>query len=138
MSGGHGAKSAVALPSAQPDSEAKPSSSRSPRLDRARTRAKAEYRRALDGKTSKEALFLGVSKQVLSQLCDEDDQRCPSLAHVFAGTAEVKRAIARALLGSADDQEDNERAEHLLGEAREIFDRVGRLVKSLEATGGRP
>jgi hypothetical protein len=132
----HGPKSAPTpdVPKVDPDTKG---SSRA-RLEAGRAKAKRVYRRALDGRQAQEAAIVGVSKQAISQYCDQDDAHCPGLGLVFAGSQEVKRAVALALLEdcSGDDAAVIEQLRREVAQLRQIAEGLSRLVDSRYGKAG--
>ncbi len=104
--GVHAAEDEPARSRRQVDDE--PVSSTRLRLDRARRLAKRVWRRAVLDLSSlgREAARMGLkSKSYLGQTVDDEDDACPSLAHVYAASREVRRAIALDLLSGVDAEE---------------------------------
>jgi hypothetical protein len=99
----HG-EQAEACPSSVEADSSQESSTRF-RLERARWQVKRAWRRAITELSSlgRESRLMGQkSRSYLGETIDDESQACPSGAHIWAASSEVRKSMALALLASVD------------------------------------
>jgi hypothetical protein len=98
----HAEQPEPSAPSVEADDQA--DSSARPRLERARWLCKRAWRRAITEWSSlaREGRLMGKGKSYLGETIDEDNPACPSGAHIFAASREVRKSMAQALQDSVD------------------------------------